>query len=89
MTAKAKYTIPDGVPVEVLGHKAGESFDADIPAEQEARLVARGQLAVSGGLSQLPREQLDTIAREQGIDPEQHPNKPSLIDAIKANENEE
>lgn len=89
MSDKAKYTIPDDVTVEVLGHNAGDTFEADIPAEQEARLVARGQLAVSGGLGQLPREQLDAIAREHGIDPGHHPNKSSLVDAIKANENEE
>ncbi len=30
---------------EVLGHAPGSTFEAEIPAEQEARLLERGSLA--------------------------------------------
>jgi len=80
-----RYTIPDHIDHMILDHYPGETFEADIPAEQEARLVARGQLKVAGGLGSVPREQLDQMAREQNIDPSAHPTKPALIDAIKAN----
>jgi hypothetical protein len=78
-----QYTIPEGSP-DILGHKAGETFEADIPAAQEARLVARGQLQVSGGLGQMPREKLDEMARALNLNPDQFANKPALIDAITA-----
>lgn len=79
----ATYTVPEGAP-RILGHKAGETFEADIPAAQEARLVARGQLSVAGGLGGLSREKLDEMARALGLNPDQSPNKASLIDAIQA-----
>ena len=79
------YKVPDRLNHRVLGHWPGEEFDADIPAAQEARLIARGQLEVrTSGLTAKPREELDVMARELNIDPAAHPNKPSLIDAIKA-----
>lgn len=79
----ATYTVADGSP-SIMGHKAGETFEADIPAAQEARLIARGQLTVSGGLSGLSREKLDEMARVMNLNPDQYPNKTSLIDAIQA-----
>lgn len=77
------YTVPDGAP-PILGHYAGEQFEADIPAAQEARLVARGQLIVAGGLGPKPRSELDEMARALGMNPDKYPNKPALIDAIQA-----
>lgn len=77
------YKVPEGSP-SVLGHKAGDTFDADIPAAQEARLIARGQLTLVGGLDSLSREKLDEMARALSLNPEQYPNKPSLIEAIQA-----
>ena len=77
------YTVTG--PHEVLGHQPGEQFQTDdIPATQEAFLVAVGHLSVTGGLSTKPREELDEMARGLNIDPAAHPNKPSLIDAIQA-----
>lgn len=83
MAAKT-YTIPDHVNHRILEHYPGETFTADIPEAQEARLIARGQIKVAGGLSQLSRDELDAVAVQLHIDPSDHPNKPSLIDAIKA-----
>ena len=79
----ATYTVAEGSP-PILGHKAGETFEADIPAAQEARLVARGQLTVVGGLGSVSREKLDEMARALSLNPDQYPNKPALIDAIQA-----
>lgn len=81
-----RYTIPADVPHSVLDHQPGETFDADLPAEQEARLVARGQITVAGGLGRVPREELDQMASALNIDPAAHPNKQSLIDAIQAHD---
>lgn len=78
------YRIPDAINHRILGRWPGDTFTADIPAALEARLVARGQLEIVGGLHRLTREELDGIAVELGIDPSDHPNKQSLIDAIKA-----
>jgi hypothetical protein len=79
------YRVPDHVNHLILGHYPGEQFTADIPADQEARLVARGQLEVVKSLSSRPREELDEMARALNIDPAAHSNKPSLIEAIEAN----
>ena len=79
-----RYRIPDHVNHLILGHFPGETFEADIDAAQEARLVSRGQIEIVGGLTHLSREELDTLARAHDIDPADHPNKPSLIDAIQA-----
>lgn len=80
----ARYKVPDAVNHRILGHYPGETFDADIPAAQEARLIARGQLEAVASLASKPREELDEMARALNIDPAAHPNKPSLIDAIQA-----
>ena len=37
------YNVTGSQPV--LGHEPGEKFQANIPADQEARLIARGQIA--------------------------------------------
>ena len=84
----ARYKVPDRVNHRILGHWPGETFDADIPAAQEARLIARGQLEAVAGLSSKSREELDAMARELNIDPAAHPNKSSLIDAIQAESKE-
>lgn len=79
----ATYIVPDGAP-RVFGHKAGEQFSAEIPAAQEARLIARGQLTVAGGLASKSRAELDEMASVLNLNPDDYPNKTSLIDAIQA-----
>ena len=44
-----EYRIPDTCSQRVLGHEPGEKFTAALPPEQEARLIARGQLERTGG----------------------------------------
>lgn len=44
---------------EVLGHAPGSTFEAEIPAEQEARLLERGSLArVSKSGSDKPKTKI-------------------------------
>lgn len=46
---------------EVFGHQPGEAFEAEIPAEQEARLLKRGSIT--------------TVAAEKpAIKPKEKPN---------------
>lgn len=84
-----RYRIPDHVNHRVLDHYPGETFEADIPAAQEGRLIARGQIEPVGGLTNLSRDELDAIATAKNIDPADHPNKASLVDAIQAHDKEQ
>jgi hypothetical protein len=38
------YIVPKNCPQRVFGHAPGEKFRAEIPPEQEARLMRRGQI---------------------------------------------
>ncbi len=80
----ARYRVPDDINHLILGHFPGDTFDADIPAAQEARLVGRGQLIAEAGLAGRTRGELDEVARGLSLNPDEYPNKPSLIDAIQA-----
>lgn len=78
-----RYTIPDDINQFVLGRCPGETFNADIPPAQEARLLARGQILLAESLDNKTRPELDTLARELGVDdPEELPNKDAVIAAI-------
>ncbi len=72
-------------PTAVLGHEPGETFEQLIPPEQEARLIARGQLEVVGGLVGKTREGLNDLATAAGVtDPGGLPNKDAVAEAIEA-----
>jgi hypothetical protein len=72
-------------PSAVLGYEPGETFEQLIPPEQEARLIARGQLEVVGGLTGKTREELNDFAAASGVtDPESLPNKDAVAEAIEA-----
>jgi hypothetical protein len=45
LLAMKRYTVTGSQPV--LDHQPGESFDADLPADQEEFLVGSGALAIS------------------------------------------
>lgn len=52
---KKKYKVVGTA--EVLGHAPGSTFEAEIPADQEARLVERGSL-VGVSKSELPKPKI-------------------------------
>jgi hypothetical protein len=53
---KRKYRVVGGR--EVFDHQPGEVFEADIPAEQEARLLERGSLIrVDSGATKTPNKE--------------------------------
>ncbi len=82
-TAAERYRVSG--PHEVLGYEPGDVFEQNIAPEQEARLIARGQLEIVGGLVGKTREGLNDLAAAAGVtDPGSLPNKDAVAEAIEA-----
>jgi hypothetical protein len=70
-------------PHEVFEHAPGVTFDAEIPAGQEALLIASGSLVREDSLESLSRDELDALAESSGVpDPGGLANKTAVIAAI-------
>lgn len=92
MADPGRYTVHG--PHEVHGHKPGETFTADIPAQQEALLIGSGSLVREDPLQALSRalsrDELDALAEDSGVpDPGGLDNKDAVIAAINDTREEE
>lgn len=87
------YTVTGSLPFR--GHKPGEIFEEDLPADIEMRSIARGSIsfgeirsAPTDDRIDLHRDELDEIAVELDIDPEEYRTKAVLLTAIQEAEAE-